>query len=187
MTAADAATIRTERLLLRPLRPTDAAPLFALFANWEVVCWLSTPPWPYALDDARAFVAAQVDVGRAGSSYFAITLDGALIGGVDARSNRPAGAPVRSPILGYWLGQPHWGRGHMTEAVRAFVRHLFASGAGDTIYSGAFAGNAASLRVQEKLGFERTGEEMLYCRPCGEKRLHVNTELPRSRFRAEPP
>ena len=78
----DATTIRTERLLLRPLRPNDAEPLFALFANWEVVRWLSTPPWPYALDDARAFVAAQVDVGRAGSSYFAITLDGALIGGV---------------------------------------------------------------------------------------------------------
>jgi RimJ/RimL family protein N-acetyltransferase len=187
MTAANDTAIRTERLLLRPLRPTDAEPLLALFANWEVVRWLSTPPWPYSLDDAHAFIAAQMDAGRDRSNYFAITLDDALIGGVDARSNRPAGAPARSPILGYWLGQPHWGRGYMTEAVRAFIQHLFASTAADTIYSGAFADNAASLRVQEKLGFERTGEEMLYCRPCGGNRLHVNTELPGSRFRAERP
>ncbi len=187
MTAANDTTIRTARLLLRGLRATDAEPLLALFANWEVVRWLSTPPWPYSLDDARAFIAAQMDLATARSDYLAITLDGALIGGVDARSNRPAGAPARSPILGYWLGQPYWGRGYMTEAVPAFVRRLFASTAADTIYSGAFADNAASLRVQEKLGFERTGEEMLYCRPCGAKRLHVNTELPRSRFRAEPP
>jgi RimJ/RimL family protein N-acetyltransferase len=51
--------IRTERLLLRPLRPEDAEPIFDLFANWEVVRWLSTPPWPYTLDDARTFIAAR--------------------------------------------------------------------------------------------------------------------------------
>jgi RimJ/RimL family protein N-acetyltransferase len=186
MTAANDTTIRTERLLLRRLRPTDAEPLFKLFANWEVIRWLSTPPWPYTIDDARAFIAAQMDLDAGRGNYFAITLADALIGAVDARSNRPAGAPARSPVLGYWLGQPYWSRGYTTEAVRAFIRHLFAYPGPDTIYSGAFAGNAASLRVQEKLGFERTGEDMLYCRPCGTKRLHVNTELPRSRFRARP-
>jgi RimJ/RimL family protein N-acetyltransferase len=179
-------TVRTDRLLLRPLRASDAEALFALFANWEVIRWLSTPPWPYSLDDAHVFIAAQMNADTARSTYRAVTLDGALIGGIDARSSRPAGASARSPNLGYWLGQPYWGRGYMTEAARAFLRHLFDSGAPDTIYSGAFAGNSASLRVQEKLGFEHAGEEMLYCRPCGEKRLHVNMELPRSRFRAEP-
>jgi RimJ/RimL family protein N-acetyltransferase len=179
-------TIRTERLLLRPLRASDTDTLFALFANWEVVRWLSTPPWPYTLDDAGGFVAAQMGVDTAHSLYCAIALDDALIGAIDARSIRPAGAPARSPILGYWLGQPYWGQGYMTEAAQAFIRYLFDSAAADTIYSGAFAGNSASLRVQEKLGFERIGEEMIYCRPCGEKRLHINMELPRSRFRAEP-
>jgi hypothetical protein len=42
--------------------------------------------------------------------------------------------------------------------------------------------NAASLRVQEKLGFERIGEMMPYCRPRGEKRAHLNTKLTRSAF-----
>src|SRR5688572_11784793 len=96
-------TIRAERLLLRPLRASDTDTLFALFANWEVVRWLSTPPWPYTLDDAEGFVAAQMGVDTARSLYCAIALDDALIGAIDARSIRPAGAPARSPILGYWL------------------------------------------------------------------------------------
>jgi RimJ/RimL family protein N-acetyltransferase len=117
-------------------------------------------------------------------TYLAITLDDALIGGVDARSNRPAGAPAKAPILGYWLGQPFWGRGYMSEAAFALTQQLFASTDHDTVYSGAFADNAASLRVQEKLGFERTGEVMHDSRPRAEKLLHINTELARTRFLA---
>jgi RimJ/RimL family protein N-acetyltransferase len=75
----------------------------------------------------------------------------------------------------------------MTEAAQAFVGHLFASTASNTIYSGMFAGNAGSLRIQEKLGFERTGEEMIYSRPRGEKCAHINTELAKSRFLATTP
>jgi RimJ/RimL family protein N-acetyltransferase len=37
----------------RPPRESDAEPLFALFANWQVMRWLSSPPWPYTPDDAR--------------------------------------------------------------------------------------------------------------------------------------
>jgi RimJ/RimL family protein N-acetyltransferase len=179
--------IRTERLVLRPVVPGDAEALFALFANWEVVQWLSTPPWPYALEDARSFVAAQMDRAPDRRTYLAIALGGALIGGIDASSNRPAGAPPEAPILGFWLGQPYWGRGFMSEAALAFVRHIFASTGHDTIYSGAFAGNAASLRIQEKLGFVRTGETMHYSRPRGEKLAHISTELARARFLARYP
>jgi RimJ/RimL family protein N-acetyltransferase len=177
--------IRTERLLLRAVRPDDAEPIFSLFANWEVVRWLSSPPWPYTLDDARSFVDSQFNLPPTTKSCLAITLDGALIGGIDIRGSRPTEAPRRSPILGYWLGQPYWGRGYMTEAARGFIGHIFALTSVDTIYTGAFADNAASLRVQEKLGFERDGEMTLYCRPRGEKLAHVNTKLTRSRFLAK--
>jgi RimJ/RimL family protein N-acetyltransferase len=181
------ANIRTRRLLLRPLGSVDAERLFALFANWEVVRWLSTPPWPYTLDDAKSFVDAQMDRAAGSGSYLAITLDGTLIGGIDARSNRPEGAPAKAPVLGYWLGQPYWGQGLMSEAAEAFIPQVFASTGQDTIYSGAFAGNAASLRVQEKLGFDRTGGAMHFSRPRGKTLLHVNTELARSRFLARYP
>jgi RimJ/RimL family protein N-acetyltransferase len=177
--------IRTERLLLRPLCSDDVEPLFNLFSHWEVIRWLSSPPWPYALDDARSFVEARLPESPARRDYMAITFDGALIGGIGIRAGNATEAPNREPILGFWLGQPYWGRGYMTEAARGFISHLFASTPLDTIYTGAFADNTASLRVQEKLGFDRTGETMLYCRPHGEKRPHVNTKLTRTRFLAQ--
>jgi len=177
-------TIRTGRLLLRPLRRGDTASIFALLGNWEVIQWLSSPPWPYTLDDARAFVDARLKQDPDGRVFFAVTLGDALIGGVSVRTDPSAEASGRSPILAFWLGQPYWGRGYMTEAARAFIAHLFASTTVDTIYTGAFADNAASLRVQEKLGFERVGEMLLYCRPRGENCVHVNTELTRARFLA---
>ena len=45
--------IGTRRLILRPLRESDAAAIFALFNDWDVVRWLSSPPWPYTREDAR--------------------------------------------------------------------------------------------------------------------------------------
>jgi len=71
--------VRTRRLHLRPPRESDAEPLLALFANWEVMRWLSSPPWPYTPDDARFFINAR----KTPSPEFitaAIVLDDALIG-----------------------------------------------------------------------------------------------------------
>src|SRR5262245_45863912 len=181
------APIHTARLLLRPLRTTDAGPLFALFADWEVIRRLSMPPWPYAIEDAHSFIREHRD-GDLGRTTFAITLADVLIGGIDVRMN-PANQSQRGagPNLGYWLGRPHWGRGYMTEAARGFLARVFDAGLGDPVYSGAFADNAASLHVQEKLGFERHGETMLYSRPRDGKFPHVNTVLARERFESHHP
>ena len=109
-------SIRTERLLLRPLRSSDAELLCARFADWEVIRWLGTPPWPYALGDAHSFIAAQLGRPPAATGYLAITLDGALIGGVEAGSRDATATPSpRPPTLGYWLAQPYWGHGYMNE------------------------------------------------------------------------
>ena len=179
--------IQTERLLLRPLRPDDAEALFALFANWEVIRWLSMPPWPYSVADAHSFIAGQLRLDLA-MKTFAITCDGSLIGGIDIRINgriNDGGASQSGPgpHLGYWLGQPYWGRGYMTEAARAFIGQVFNTGLGDVIYSGAFAGNAPSLRIQEKLGFVRDGETMLYARPRDRTFPHINTKLTQHAFK----
>jgi RimJ/RimL family protein N-acetyltransferase len=174
--------IRTERLLLRPLRAGDAEPLFALFNDWEVARRLSTPPWPYTLEDAVDFILPRVHR-KAEETNFAITLGDSLIGGIGMRMKDASHLQnQRGPNLGYWLGRPHWGRGYMTEAARGIVAHTFVSGADETIYSGAFADNAPSLRVQEKLGFVRAGETMLFAKPRGAQYAHVNTVLTRAAF-----
>jgi RimJ/RimL family protein N-acetyltransferase len=181
------AAIRTERLVLRPLRASDAQPLVALFADWEVIRRLSMPPWPYDLADAESFIREHSGQDLT-KTTFAITRDDALIGGIDVRMN-DAGRSQRGPgpNLGYWLGGPYWGQGYMTEAARGFLAHVFDAKLGDEIYSGAFADNTASLRVQEKLGFVRDGETMLYARPRQSEFLHVNTVLKRAAFEASMP
>ena len=74
----------------------------------------------------------------------------------------------------------------MTEAARALLTHVFARIPDDTIYSGAFAENAASLRIQEKLGFARDGEAMLFANPAGKEMPHVATSITRAAFAARP-
>jgi len=174
----------TRRLHLRPPRESDAEPLYALFANWEVMRWLSSPPWPYAVGDAHSFIQAR----KAPDPEFitaAIVLDGAFIGIIDAII-KPASAIQRERgySVGYWIGQPYWGRGYMSEAARGLIAHVFATISDDTIFSGAFAGNAASLRIQEKLGFARDDEAMFFSNPHKKDVLQVNTSLARARFAA---
>ena len=52
------------------------------------------------------------------------------------------------------------------------------------VYSGAFTENAASLRVQIKVGFERDGVTMLHFNPRNIEFPHVNTKLTRCAFEA---
>ena len=181
------AEIRTKRLQLRPLRAGDAERIFVAFNNWEVVRRLAAPPWPQTIEDTRAFVAKRIAFrSEPTDALHVIELSNALIGGIDC-TPRWQQRPDAAPVLGYWLAEPFWGQGYMTEAARAFVEELFRWGVGDRIRSGAFADNLASLRVQEKLGFIRVGESSLFCNPRGAEFLHVDTVLTRDRFLAGPP
>jgi RimJ/RimL family protein N-acetyltransferase len=58
-------------------------------------------------------------------------------------------------LVGYWIGREHWGKGIATAALTAFLdvvrmRPLFAL---------VHAGNAGSIRVLEKCGFVRIGQD----------------------------
>jgi RimJ/RimL family protein N-acetyltransferase len=174
--------IRIARLVLRPLRIGDDARIFQLIANWEILRYLSSPPWPYERDHARAFVETRIQPDPDVITSV-ITHDGALVGVIDA-AVKPASAaqPQRGYAIGYWLGQSYWGQGFMSEAARAFVAHVFDVTGEDTIYSGALSDNAASLRIQEKLGFVRDGEAVLYMPAHGKELPSTNTVLTRARF-----
>ncbi|RYH06385.1 MAG: N-acetyltransferase, partial [Alphaproteobacteria bacterium] len=62
------------------------------------------------------------------------------------------------PELGYWLGEPHWGKGYMSEAVKALLEAVFATGLYPRLQARALKSNVGSLNVLEKAGFKRTGE-----------------------------
>lgn len=144
--------IRSERLFLRPAWREDAQDLHAAIADERVVRNLARAPWPYTLDDARAFVESPQD--RRHPSLL-ITLPGArgsrLIGGIGL-SEEAAGAQ-----LGYWIAPEAWGHGYATEATSAILRLARTLGH-EQITARHFLDNPASARVLEKVGFRHTGE-----------------------------
>ncbi|MEU8030980.1 GNAT family protein [Streptomyces sp. NPDC049099] len=55
--------------------------------------------------------------------------------------------------VGYWLGRPYWGRGVGTRALGLFLELERVR----PLYADPFRGNAASVRLLERHGFERAG------------------------------
>jgi RimJ/RimL family protein N-acetyltransferase len=149
--------LQTKRLKLRPLEPRDATDIARLISEWQVIRWLTSPPWPYAFSDAEWFVS-----GDASEGSRAIVLDERLVGVVGLDRHQRTG--LRE--LGYWLGRPFWGQGLMTEAANALVADFFKH-AGQELWSGYFPANAASRNVLAKLGFQPSHRETAQSRPLG--------------------
>jgi RimJ/RimL family protein N-acetyltransferase len=175
----DEQSIATERLLLRPLKATDAARMQALISDWNVLRTLSSPPYPYKLAHAQQFLASAIPRHESGAAtLLALAREGELIGVISVEARQ------RGPTLGYWLGRAYWGQGYMSEAALAVVGHYFRCVGGAPIASGYFAGNGASWRIQDKLGFRIVGERMLHSIPWGKPLPHIDTVLTRDRFEA---
>jgi RimJ/RimL family protein N-acetyltransferase len=62
-----------------------------------------------------------------------------------------------SAEIGYWIGEPFWGRGITTDAVRALTAYAIATHKLTRIYAVPFAWNAPSCRVLEKAGYVLEG------------------------------
>lgn len=63
----------------------------------------------------------------------------------------------RSLEIGYWLGQPYWGRGIASEAVAAMTRYAFEHFDVARVFALVFEWNPASARVLEKAGYRLEG------------------------------
>ena len=157
-------TLATNRLTLRPLAASDAQALTKHLANWDVIKWLSAPPWPYTLEDAKWFIA-QND-----PEHWAIEIGAELSGVISFH-----------PDLGYWLAKEHHGKGLMSEAVAAVLDWRF-SQSDETIVSGHFLGNEASQAILRKFGFKDTHIETQLSRPLGEDVEIQRMELTNERW-----
>jgi RimJ/RimL family protein N-acetyltransferase len=179
-------TIATARLVLRPLRREDGPALFTLINNWNVARWLTRVPWPYRPEDMREFIETVALPSSEGPKpTLAILLDGQPIGAIECTGQATIEEPqTDGSDLGYWIGEPYWGRGYTTEVVSALVDRVFAAPAVAVIRSAFYAGNAASWRVQEKLGFEIVNEVISFCRPQGRELPLICTRLTRAGYEA---
>lgn len=97
--------------------------------------------------------------------------DGVLIGGATLSNIRRGVAQTAS--LGYWMGAPHAGRGHMGRAVRALLGFAFSDLSLHRIEAACLPHNVASRRLLENAGFCREGYARRYLRIAGEWQDHL--------------
>lgn len=142
--------------VIRDLAIEDASSIAQYADNRKIAMWLRDRfPYPYTAADANNFLAAVTR--QDPRTVFAIATQREVIGGI--------GLEFRDDVhrftaeLGYWLGEPFWGRGIMTEAVRRFTEWAFENLEVHRIYASIFDGNDASVRVLEKAGFQREGRQ----------------------------
>jgi RimJ/RimL family protein N-acetyltransferase len=178
-----APVLDSERLRLRPVRRDDLPAVVELAGDRQVAEWTARIPHPYTLADAEAWYAACTDT-SAGRAELVLAIerrrDGAFIGAIDLVIG-PAEAPAE---LGFWLGRPYWNQGYMTEAVRRLIAYAFDELALPAVRACAFLGNAASARVQEKVGmrFVSHGAQAAPARACCERQAEIR-ELARADWR----
>ena len=141
--------LKLARSTLRPWRVGDEASLVENANNRRVWRNLSRLPHPYTRQDAEAWItraSAHVPV-----VDFAIVVAGAAVGGIGIELGRDVF--LRSAEVGYWLGEPYWGRGIATEALRAVTEYAFGTFDLCRLQAGVFEWNPASMRVLEKAGY----------------------------------
>ena len=172
---ADQPVIRTGRLTLRRLKPEDQYRIAAAMQDIRVVRMLTSVPVPYSSDDALDWIRRWEAGDMTGWAY-AITFDGGALEGCLTIEWREAGDRTGWHI-GYWLMPDHWGEGLMTEAVNATVERFFSRLMGETLFCGAISDNPASLKVQDKLGFQVTGLGDVYSHSRGAMVAVVETEV----------
>lgn len=138
--------------VLRTWRLDDAASLAANADNRNVYANLRTRfPRPYTADVARTWIARCIG-GRERGLQLAIAVDGLAVGGMSV-DLVTANAP-RTGEIGYWVGEPYWGRGIGGQAVRLVCPLAFDRLALDRLRAVVRSSNQASIRILEKAGFQ---------------------------------
>lgn len=143
--------IITPSAILRDWSADDASSLVRFANNPRIAGTLRDGfPSPYTSRDAERFIAQATAPGSR-NLILAIEADGQACGGIGIHPLEDV--YHRTAEIGYWLAEQYWGRGIVTEAVRAIVPLAFDRYDLVRIQAGIFSNNPASMRVLEKCGF----------------------------------
>ena len=112
-------------------------------------------PYPYTGKDAEEFITAMLTADPSKTFAFAVTVEDRVIGSVGVF--RCDNIHFRTAELGYYIGEPYWGKGYTTSAVKQICEHVFSNTDIIRIFAEPFAYNTASCRVLEKAGFQFEG------------------------------
>lgn len=164
-----------ETIVLRPWGDSDLEALVRYGNNRNI--WINLRdrfPHPYTRVNAEAWIAFY-KAQQPPLTKFAIDLNGEAIGGIGIETF--ADVHRLTAEVGYWVGEPFWGRGIATAALKQMTAYAFSTFPFQRLQAMVFAWNSASARVLEKAGYVlegtmrqsiikdgRLGDSLLYAR-----------------------
>ncbi|RYF91302.1 MAG: N-acetyltransferase, partial [Chitinophagaceae bacterium] len=146
---------------LRPWALTDIDNLVEFANNASIARFMTNKfPHPYTTEAATNFIAYAMQGNPVG--IFAIEVEGKAVGGIGIHPQ--ADIECKNAEMGYWLAEPYWGKGIVTEAVKQMCAYGFKNFDINRIFARPFGSNLASQKVLSKAGFvlEASFEKTLF-------------------------
>jgi RimJ/RimL family protein N-acetyltransferase len=166
MSKADRFPLTTARLLLRPLRSSDAEASAALVSPYVSNRLLSFS-YPFSVAQAAERIGASLkarEEGRAADFAIVRSADEWLMGWIGFHKKAPQD---REASLGIWLGDRFQGLRYGTEAAGALVPISFDLLDIDALVATAHPDNSTSLRLLRGLGMRHVSDGLVYSEQRG--------------------
>lgn len=174
-------TIQTERLILNQPLHTDVPDIVRYIDHPIIYQNTLNIPRPYFEKDAIIWLGKGLEGFKDGTIHrFAIRLkeDPTFIGAigliVDLRHNRAE--------VGYWIAEPFWNQGYMTEALAVMLRYGFTKVELQKIIATYIPTNVASSKVMEKCGMIKEGELKDHTRKDGVYQTVIQYRLTKDEY-----
>lgn len=143
-----------QTITLRKLKPSDKTQMVRLANNKNI--WDNVRDGfghPYTKKNAEEFILRQSKSDT--EKVFAIDCNHELCGLIGLILQKDVYR--KSAEIGYWIGEPFWGKGIVTKAIELITTYAFDELKLIRIYAGVFEYNVGSMRVLEKNGFLKEG------------------------------
>lgn len=148
--------LESERTVVRPLTENDAEDLLEVFSDAAVMRYWSTPPVE-SLETVRSMVGRMLEGYREGSFYQLAVVSKADDKVVGTCTLHQIDRQNRRAELGYILGRSSWGKGLMSETLAVLISAASTECGLHRLEADTDPRNTASVRLLERLGFQREG------------------------------
>lgn len=143
---------KTERLILRPWKETDAESLYQYAKDPEVG---PIAGWPVHTSVENSLEIIQNVLSAPETYAVCLKENNIAIGSIGLITPMQSHTTAKEDEIeiGYWIGVPFWGNGYIPEAVSELQKHAFNDLGCSAMWCGYYDGNEKSKRCQEKCGF----------------------------------
>ena len=136
--------------ILRPWKASDINSLIKYANNWNIAKNLTNQfPHPYTIQDGKAFI--EYATKDEPIHIFAIEVNQEAVGGIGIHPQ--SDIFIKNAELGYWLGEPFWGHGIVSKAIKQIIQFGFSTFEIERIFARPYGTNVASQKILEKNNF----------------------------------